>query len=155
MGIVAAQCRVFIAQNDICAPSPLYYHLFFLDNRRVPARLPPRRLLDSLPLHAILSAFHAPSRPSARSPSRRADRPAAVFAAGGCFLIVFRASPVPFLQRSLSFSRPFFVSSRRSRSRNRSGRDVPYHWALRVSSSRSAPRFVFLCVGRCVSSIVA
>lgn len=60
MGIVAAQCRVFIAQNDICAPRPLYYHLFFLDNRRVPACSPTRWLLDSLPLLSIPPAFHAP-----------------------------------------------------------------------------------------------
>ena len=62
MGIVAAQCRVFIAQNDICAPRPLYYHLFFLNNRHVPARSPPRRLPDSLLLLSIPPAFHAPYR---------------------------------------------------------------------------------------------
>lgn len=60
MGIVAAQCRVFIAQNDICAPRPLYYHLFFLDNRRVPARSLTRRLPDSLLLPSIPTAFHTP-----------------------------------------------------------------------------------------------
>lgn len=59
MGIVAAQCRVFIAQNDICAPRPLYYHLFFLDNRRVPACSPTRRLPDSLQPPSIPPAFHA------------------------------------------------------------------------------------------------
>lgn len=58
MGIVAAQCRVFIAQNDICAPRPLYYHLFFLDNRCVPACPPPRRLPDSLRLLLIPPPFH-------------------------------------------------------------------------------------------------
>lgn len=63
MGIVAAQCWVFITQNDICAPRPLYYHLFFLDNRCVPARSPPRRLLDSLPSHSIPQPFHVLSRP--------------------------------------------------------------------------------------------
>lgn len=62
MGIVAAQCLVFIAQNDICAPRPLYYHLFFLDNRRDPARSPPRRLPDSLLFPSISQPFHAPSR---------------------------------------------------------------------------------------------
>lgn len=62
MGIVATQCRVFIAQNDICAPRPLYYHLFFLDNRCVPASSPPRRLPDSLPLLSIPPAFHVPYR---------------------------------------------------------------------------------------------
>lgn len=62
MGIVAAQCRVFIAQNDICAPRPLYYYLFFLDKRRIPARSPSRRLLDSLPLPSISPPFHAPYR---------------------------------------------------------------------------------------------
>ena len=62
MGIVAAQCRVFIAQNDICAPRPLYYHLFFLDNRRVPARSPTRRLPDSLLFPSIPPAFHVPYR---------------------------------------------------------------------------------------------
>lgn len=62
MGIVAAQCRVFIAQNDICAPRPLYYHLFFLDNRCVPARSSLRRLPDSLLLLSISPAFHAPFR---------------------------------------------------------------------------------------------
>lgn len=62
MGIVATQCRVFIAQNDICAPRPLYYHLFLLDNRHVPSRFPPRRLPDSLQLQSILPPFHVPSR---------------------------------------------------------------------------------------------
>lgn len=63
MGIVAAQCRVFIAQNDICAPRPLYYHLFFLNNRHVPARSPPRRLPDSLRFQSISQPFHVLSRP--------------------------------------------------------------------------------------------
>lgn len=62
MGIVAAQCRVFIAQNDICAPRPLYYHLFLLDNRHVPSRFPPRRLPDSLLFPSILPPFHVSSR---------------------------------------------------------------------------------------------
>lgn len=62
MGIVAAQCRVFIAQNDICAPRPLYYHLFLLDNRHVPSRFPPHRLPDSLPLSSIPPPFHVPYR---------------------------------------------------------------------------------------------
>ena len=62
MGIVAAQYRVFIAQNDICAPRPLYYHLFFIDNRCVPACSPTRRLPDSLLLPSIPTAFHVPYR---------------------------------------------------------------------------------------------
>lgn len=62
MGIVAAQCRVFIAQNGICAPRPLYYHLFFLDNRRIPARSPPRWLPNSLLFPSILPPFHVLSR---------------------------------------------------------------------------------------------
>lgn len=161
MGIVAAQCRVFIAQNDICAPRPLYYHLFFLNNRHVPARSPPRRLPDSLLLLSIPSAFHAPSRLSTRSTSRRAGRPAAVFASHGRSLVAFRSSPVPFLRASLSFSRPFPVYPRRLRSRNRGGRGVLYHPTLGVpchcspslcSPSRSpahqARRVVFRGVGR-------
>lgn len=106
MGIVAAQCRVFIAQNDICAPRHLYYHLFFLDNRHVPACSPPRQLPDSLPLSSIPPAFHVPYRLSTRSPSRQASRLAAVFAIRWRFHIAFRASPVPFLRAPLSF---FFV----------------------------------------------
>lgn len=146
MGIVAAQCRVFITQNDICAPRPLYYHLFFLDNRHVSARSPPRRLLDSIPLLSILPAFHAASRLSARLSSRKASRLADVFAICGCFRIAFRASPVPFLRASLSFSRPFSVYPRRLRSRNRGGRGVHYHPTLGVpchcsSSLRSPSRF--------------
>lgn len=62
MGIVAVQCRVFIAQNDICALRPLYYHLFSLDNRHVPVRSLPRRLTDSLLLPSISLAFHATYR---------------------------------------------------------------------------------------------
>lgn len=142
MGIVAAQCRVFIAQNDICAPRPLYYHLFFLDNRHVSARSPPRRLLDSLPLLSILPAFHAASRLSARLSSRKASRLADVFAICGRFRIAFRASPVPFLRAYLSFSRPFPVYSRRLRSRNRGGRGVPYHPTLGVPCHCS-PSFRF------------
>lgn len=64
MGIVAAQCRVFIAQNDICAPRRLYTDLFFLDNRRIPASSPSRRLPDSLLFPSILPPFHVPSRPA-------------------------------------------------------------------------------------------
>lgn len=155
MGIVAAQCRVFIAQNDICAPRPLYYHLFFLDNRRVPACYPPRRLPDSLPLQLISPAFHAPSRLSASLSSRKASRLADVFAICGRFRIAFRVSPVPFLRASLSFSRPFPVHPRRLRSRNRGGRGVPCRLMPCVSCRRSAPRFVFLRDGRSVSPVVA
>ena len=76
MGIVAVQCRVFIAQNDICAPRPLYYNLFFLDNRRVPARSPTRRLPDSLLLPSIPTAFHVPYRLrlASRAALRAAER---------------------------------------------------------------------------------
>lgn len=155
MGIVAAQCWVFIAQNDICAPRPLYYHLFFLDNRRVPASSPPRRLLDSLPLLSIPPAFHVPYRLSTRSPSRQASRLAAVFAIRWRFRIAFRASPVPFLRAPLSFSRPFPVYLRRLRSRNRGGRGVPYRTMPCVPCRRSAPRPVFLRAGRCVSPFEA
>lgn len=155
MGIVAAQCRVFITQNDICAPRPLYYHLFFLDNRRVPASSPPRRLLDSLPLLSIPPAFHIPYRLSTRSPSRQASRLAAVFAIRWRFRIAFRASPVPFLRAPLSFSRPFPVYLRHLRSRNRGGRGVPYRTMPCVPCRRSAPRPVFLRAGRCVSPFEA
>lgn len=155
MGIVAAQCRVFIAQNDICAPCPLYYHLFFLDNRRVPVCSPPRRLPDSLMLLSILPAFHAAFRPSARFSSRQADRLAAVFAIRWRFRIAFRASPVPFLRASLSFARPFSVYPRRLRSRNRSGRGVPCRTMSCAPCRRPAPRSVLLHAGRGVSSFEA
>lgn len=161
MGIVAAQCWVFITQNDICAPRPLYYHLFFLDNRRVPASSHLRRLPDSLPLSSIPPAFHVPYRLSTRSPSRQASCLAAVFAIRWRFRIAFRASPVPFLRASLSFSRPFPVYPRRLRSRNRGGRGIPYHPTLGVpchcspslcspsrSPARWARRVVFRGVGR-------
>lgn len=69
MGIVAAQCRVFITQNDICAPRPLYYHLFFLDNRHVSARSPPRRLLVVHPVPIDFACV-----PCRVSPLRRACR---------------------------------------------------------------------------------
>lgn len=152
MGIVAAQCRVFIAQNDICAPRPLYYHLFFLDNRHVSARSPPRRLLDSLPLLSILPAFHAAYRLSARSSSRQAGCLAAVFAIRWRSLIAFRVSPVPFMRASLSFSCPFSVHPRRLRSRNRGGRGVPCRLMPCVSCRHSAPRSVLRHAGRNVSS---
>lgn len=155
MGIVAAQCRVFIAQNDICAPRPLYYHLFFLNNRHVPARSPPRRLPDSLLLLSIPPAFHAPSRLSACSPSRRTDRFATVFAISRRSLIAFRASPVPFLRVPLSPSRCFSTHIGSPRSRNRSMRGVPCRSIPSVSRCRSAPRSVLLQVGRGVSPFEA
>lgn len=155
MGIVAAQCRVFIAQNDICAPRPLYYHLFFLDNRCVTACSPPRWLSDSIPLSSIPPPFHVPYRLSARSSSRQAGCLAAVFAIRWRSLIAFRVSPVPFMRASLSFSCPFSVHPRRLRSRNRGWRGVPCRLMPCVSCRRSAPRSVLLHAGRGVSSFEA
>lgn len=152
MGIVAAQCRVFIAQNDICAPRRLYTDLFFLDNRRVPACSPPRWLPNSLLLPSIPQAFHAPSRPSPRSSSRQAGRFVAVFALRWRSIIAFRAFPVSFLRASLSPSRCFSVRIGRPRSRNRSVRGVPCRPMSSVQCRRCAPRSVFLCDGRGVSS---
>lgn len=83
-------------------------------------------------------------RPSTRSSSRRASRFAAVFVLCGCFLISFRASPVPFLRVSLSFPHPFAVSSRRPGSRNRYVKGVPYSPMSYALCRRSAPRSVFL-----------
>lgn len=152
MGIVAAQCRVFIAQNDICAPRPLYYHLFFLDNRHVSTRSPPRRLLDSLQLLSILPAFHAASRLSARLSSRKASRLADVFVICGRFRIAFRVSPVLFLWFSLSPSRCFSMCIERPRSRNRCVRGVSCRTMPCVPCRRSAPRPVLLHAERGVSS---
>mgnify|MGYP004476541183 CR=1 FL=1 len=159
MGIVAAQCRVFIAQNDICAPRPLYYHLFSIDYRRVPARSPPRRLLDSLPLPSIPPAFHAPVSPRfalrsvLRAAKRAAPPPFSPFAGVpslpfGCPLCRSRSIPSRFLVR-------FFVSSCRPRSRNRNGRDVPYRSMPYAPYRRFVPRPVFLRAGRRVSSVVS
>lgn len=89
---------------------------------------------------------------SDRSSGRRAGRPDAVFASGGRSIIAFRASPVPFLRASLSFSCPFTAFSRRSRSRNRSGKGVPYRSIPYAPCRRFAPRSVFLSGERYVPS---
>ena len=155
MGIVAAQCRVFIAQNDICALRPLYYHLFLLDNRHVPARSTPRRLLDSLLFPSISQSFHDPSRlVSPRLVPRLVPRPA-LRAAGLVVSTPFSpsvgVSSLHFgrlLCRSLSPSRCFSVRIERSSSRNRRVRGVPYRPMSSVQCRRSVPRSVFLRDGR-------
>lgn len=158
MGIVAAQCRVFIAQNDICAPRPLYYHLF----PSIIAASQPAPLHAGSSIPSRLTRFRsrfasclAPSRPSVRSPSRRAGRPATVFAIRGRSVAAFRVSSVPFPQRPLSFSRPFFVSSWRPRSWNRIVRGVPYRPMPYAPCRRFVPRPVFLRAWRSVSSVVS
>ena len=146
MGIVAAQCRVFIAQNDICAPRPLYYHLFLLDNRHVPSRFPPRRLPDSLLFPSILPPFHVSSRPvSSLDPfhepsgwsSRRRFRSPQTFryrlSGVSC------AVPVGF---PLAFS--MFFGAYRASPQSESeceGRSVPFHVECSMSSLRSPFRF--------------
>lgn len=158
MGIVAAQCRVFIAQNDICAPRSLCYHLFLLDNRRATACSPPRRLPDSLPLSSIPPAFHDPSRlgppldpfpESPGEPFRCRFRPPLAFR--HCISGVSCVVPAGF---PLAFSM-FFGAYRGPRSRNRSVRGVPCRSISSVPCRRSAPRSVFLHAGRCVSPFEA
>lgn len=95
------------------------------------------------------------SRFSCRYSSRQASRFATVFAIRWRFRIAFRVSPVPFLRASLSFSRPFPVSPRCSRSRNRSIRGVPCRLMPCVPCRRSAPRSVLLRVRRGVSPFEA
>lgn len=161
MGIVAAQCRVFIAQNDICAPRPLYYHLFFLDNRHVPARSPPRRLPDSLLLLSIQPAFHVPYRfvsslgplfePPGRPSRRRFCLPQAFpHRISGVSCVVPAGSPLAF---SMFFS--VYRTSPQSES-EREGRSVLFQTecpmpSLRSpfrSSARWAERVAFRGVGR-------
>lgn len=145
MGIVAAQCRVFIAQNDICAPRPLYYHLFFLDNRHVPARSPPRQLPDSLPLPSISLPFHVLSRlvsllwalfePPGWSSRRRFRLPMAF---PHRLSDVSCAVPAGF---PLVFSSVFRLSSSSSQSESRrEGRSVSSHAERPIPSLRSPSR---------------
>ena len=146
MGIVAAQCRVFIAQNDICAPRPLYYHLFFIDNRHVPARFPPRRLFDSFPLPSIPPAFHVPYRlvsllgPLFEPPSgssRRRFRPSLTFPhrLSGTSCAVPVGSPLAF---SMFFD--VYRTSPQSES-EREERSVSFHAVRPMPSFRSPSSF--------------
>lgn len=153
MGIVATQCRVFIAQNDICAPRPLYYHLFFLDNRCVPASSPPRRLLDSLPLSSIPPAFHVPYRLVSSlgplpeppgGPFRRRSRPSLAFlhrlSSVSCVVPV--GSPLAF---SMFFD--VYLTYPQSES-EREGRSVSSHTERPMPSLRSPFRFPVRCERR-------
>lgn len=161
MGIVAARCLVFIAQNGICAPRPLYYHLFFLDNRRTPARSLPRRLSDSLlllsisPLSHVLYRLVSPFEPFPEPPggsSRRRFRPPMAFPhrLSGVSCAVPAGFPLVFSSVSRLSS-----SSSQSKSR-REGRSVSYNVARPMLSLRSpsrsparwARRVVFRGVGR-------
>lgn len=146
MGIVAAQCRVFIVQNDICAPRPLYYHLFLLDNRRIPASSPPRRLPDSLLFPSISQPFRDPSRlvPPLDPLPELSGGP---FCRCFCPTQTFRyrlssvscTVPVGF---PLAFSMFFgaYWASPQSES-EREGRSVPFHIECSMSSLRSPFRF--------------
>lgn len=159
MGIVAAQCRVFIAQNDICAPRPLYYHLFFLDNRRVPACSHSRRLYDSLlllsisplshVLYRLVSSFEPFPEPPGGS-SRRRFRPPMAFPhrLSGVSCVVPAGFP-------LVFSSVSRLSSSSSQSKSRLGGGVPCRTMSRVPCCRSASRSVFLCARRGVSPFEA
>lgn len=146
MGIVAAQCRVFIAQNDICAPRPLYYHLFLLDNRRIPASSPPRRLPDSLLFPSISQPFRDPSRlvppldpfpEPLDEPFRCRFRPPLAFR--HCISGISCAVPAGF---PLAFSMFFgaYRASQQSES-EREGRSVPSHAVCPMISLRSPFRF--------------
>lgn len=161
MGIVAAQCRVFIAQNDICAPRPLYYHLFLFDNRHVPSRFSPRRLPDSLQLQSILPPFHVPSR--LVSPLDPFPEPLGEpFRCRFCPPLAFRrcisgVSCVVPAGFPLAFSMFFgaYRASPQSES-EREGRSVPFHVECPMPSLRSpfcfpvrrARRVAFRDVGR-------
>ena len=146
MGIVAVQCRVFIAQNDICAPRRLYTDLFLLDNRRIPASFPPRRLSDSLPLSSISPAFHAPSRlvspfdpllEPPGEPFRCRFRPPLAFrhCISGVSCVVLAGFPLAF---SMFFGA--YRASQQSES-EREGRSVPFHVECPMPSLRSPFRF--------------
>lgn len=146
MGIVAAQCRVFIAQNDICALRPLYCHLFFLDNRCVSARSLPRRLLDFLQPPSIPPAFHAMYRlvsslgplfePQSWPFRRRFCYPLAFpHRLSGVSCAVPAGSPFVFSSVSRLSS-----SSSQSESR-REGRSVSYNAVRPMPSLRSPSRF--------------
>lgn len=143
MGIVAAQCRVFIAQNDICATRPLYYHLFFLDNRRVPARSPrppaprfPPALVDSASVPCPVSPIDSLSEPPSE-PSRRRFRYPLAFPhrLSGVSCAVPAGSP-------FVFSSVFRLSSSSSQSESRrEGRSVSYNAVRPMPSLRSPSRF--------------